>query len=272
MHPNTFNQKEYFRPLNSYGFLIVSIEWFIAAVALYIGTLSFWYWPLCMVLLARTQWVLVDNVGHYATHRTLFRTRKLNAALSFLYFLPVFVTFKEWHTDHKTHHQLLGQAEDPEDQTFHRWGLYRMNFWTCLILVPISDLKRNLQYMKVWRDLSLCAFWVIILAAVAFSGTWQILLLWTISFFISRPYLMFLSEVAEHWKTEKNHERWMRGSRVFIRWFMFLKPYGDHLHWMHHEFPGIPGYLLKRAYIDFKHRGGSVREFDNINQILKEIA
>lgn len=267
-----FSLRDYTQPSNLYGFRIIVFEWTLIALAIYLLTVSLWCIPLAILIFGRAQWVLVDNVGHYATHFTLFRTKVLNKGLDFLYFLPAFITFKEWQDEHMIHHKALGAEEDPENQRFERWGLPTDNFWKCFLLVPLSDFTVNLRTLFVFRDYRLTLFWFLILGITILANAWLILFVWLFSYFCFRPYLSFFSEVVEHWNAEVNHTRWnVRGSRLLIGFFKLFKPYGDNLHWFHHEFPGIPGGQIKAAYESYKMAYAAPHE-QNVPEVIRELA
>jgi fatty acid desaturase len=269
---NKFNLRDFSQPSDLYGLRIVALEWILMISAGYLLTVSSWYIPVAIFIFGRAQWVLVDNVGHYATHFTLFRNKTLNKGLDFLYFLPAFVTFKEWQDEHMIHHKALGAVEDPENQRFERWMLPTENFWKCFILVPFSDFTVNLKSLFVFRDYSLTLFWILTFGVVIFSGAWLILCIYLVSYFCLRPYLSFLSEVAEHWNAGVNHTRWnVRGSRLLVGFFKVFKPYGDNLHWFHHEFPGIPGGQIRIAYKSYKATHAIPHE-QNVPEVIKELA
>lgn len=244
------NIKQFYTPSDWYGVYVVSIELAILATLAYLVQSGEWYvFPIVVLFFGRSQWALTDNVGHYAAHGTLFKTKKLNRALDFIYFLPMFITFKEWKETHFTHHRELGSENDPERHNFNRWKLYTNSFWNCFLLVPFRDFLRNSNYIgRIGRDKKLVLFWVAVLVCVLLFSWWKILAAWIISFFISRPYWAFLSEISEHWLVKQNHSRWMQGSRILVGWFAWFKPYGDSMHWMHHEYPAVPGYLLPLAF------------------------
>ena len=236
---------------NTYGFFILCVEWMLIVASFYFIHYSNWFIPLGLLLIGKSQFELTDNIGHYASHNLLFRTRVLNKKLSFLYYLPVFTTFEEWRIAHIRHHTEFGKSTDPEYETFARWGLYTKPFFLCMLLVPITDFKKNIRQLEIWRDTPLFLFSSLVMALFLLSGHKEILLIWLCAFFFTRPYWAFISLVIEHWKVPSNHKngtKWLMGSRSVKGILVLIKPYGDAYHWLHHEKPNIPPHRLSREY------------------------
>ncbi len=227
---------------------VLATEWAAIIFAFWIGAQGFPYWPLATIILGRGQWTLMDNVGHWAAHFTLFRKKERNRLLEWLYFLPVFTGFAEWSAEHFQHHSRLGTEKDPERDTFVRWKLMKEDgtpdkpYAWCMLRVPLHDFRKNLLQLRVWRNFKLCMFWISVLLMTAATHAWTLLGQWMLAHFFAKPYFMFLSETFEHWKAPaKEGKLAYYGSRMLAgSFFALFKPYGDQWHALHHERPSIP--------------------------------
>lgn len=248
-----FLENEFRRPQDSYGFRRIIFEWALIATALYLGTLSYYWWPIALIVLGRGQ-LLLDNIGHYAAHGTLFKTRALNSLLSFLYFLPVFTTRKEWAQEHDSHHKYLGTEDDPGEISFRRWRLYDEKMGRCFALAPLRELKLNFKLLNFFRNDDLSIFWKVVLAMVIVFGAWKMVVLWVLAFCTTRQWFIFISEVGEHFKAKNNHNgrKWVAGSRMFTKNFLLIKSTCDQYHWLHHMYPKISPNMLPSAHSHYQ--------------------
>jgi fatty acid desaturase len=239
---------------------------------------SVWWWPAWIAVIGFKQWMLSDNIGHWASHKTLFKKKSLNEGLEWLYFFPVFTTWKEWKDVHVLHHGHVGGPEDPQTETFRRWGLsvQKNNFWHCFLLSPLSDFKKNLRFLQITRNRKLTLFWIMVLVLIFFFNLWKILLLWLISYFISRVYVTYFSETSEHWNATppamSKNKAW--GTRNLTgSFYAFYKPYSDVYHREHHENPNISPSQLPAFYKAKKEIASSatVLPLHNLSDVLKEL-
>lgn len=266
-----FNCEPFKKPNNRFSFLLIFFEWAIVLLSGYLSVRWYWFWPFCIILFGRAQLIL-DNISHYAGHRTLFKQRILNDALSFFYFYPVFTTIVEWYDEHKKHHQKLGGKDDPGMQTYFRWKIKEYGLFRAFLFVPFSEFRINFRLLNISRSLGLCFFWVGVIFSSILFGFWWPVFLWLVSFFTSRMYFIFISEVGEHYNAVENHGmKWKLGSRIFMSYLVFLFKYPwDALHWFHHEFPKIPLNNIVRAFEQYKKEGFLVPKEHSFFEILKE--
>ncbi len=243
---------EFRRQVRGYGARIIAIEYGVIILALYVADhASLWWWPLIAVVIGHSQWTLTDNIGHYATHCTLFEKGSLNEKLEWLYFFPGFITWKEWKDVHELHHRFVGETRDPHAENFLRWGLSLRKFWLCFLLSPVTDFSKSLSALWVFRNKKLLAFWAGIILAVFFFHLWSLLGLWMIAYFTTRVYIMFFSECSEHWNAElvslPADKVWGTRNLAGVVYRLY-KRHADWLHKLHHQFPGVPPSRLKEFY------------------------
>jgi|GEM_PF-3685403 len=269
-----FNFELFKTPNTRFGLMLVLFEW---SMTLFFGYLSLrwqWFWPICLVLFGRAQLIL-DNIGHYAGHQTLFRSPRSNEALSFLYFFPVFTTKSEWYDDeHRKHHRKLGAPDDPGMLTYKRWGLKKYGLMRAFFLVPFSEFGLNLRLINIARNWKLLSFWTSIALLAVLFGFWWPIVLWLISFFTTRMYFIFISEVSEHYKTAENHfQKWDMGSRILASPLSILFKYPwDKFHWFHHEFPKIPPNRITAAFKQYVREGFAVPTGQSLREMYQEIS
>ena len=242
------------RQVRGFGTRMIAKEYGIIIVTSYVAQhVPVAWWPLLAIVIGHSQWTLSDNIGHWASHSTLFRKESLNRSMEWLYFYPVFGTWKEWTEIHKLHHRYVGQAgQDPHVATFTRWGLGTRKFWLCFLLSPLSDFKKSLEGLWVFRNRKLTLFWAVVASLATCFHLWGLLALWMVSYFTTRVYAMFFSETSEHWNAEreKGKTETVWGTRnlegVFYRLY---KRHADHLHKLHHSFPGVPPERLAEFHV-----------------------
>ncbi len=273
MQHSAFSSKEFRRQVAAwFGPVVLILEWSLLALALWMSLNFPWLVPLGLVMIGRAQWALMDIIGHWAAHNTLFPWKPLNKLLQGLYFLLVFVTYDEWHAEHMAHHRHLGKEADPERATFERWQLSAdtSNYFRCFLLVPFREFKKNLCQLRVWRSTELCCFWIAAILLIALTHSWPVLWIWLACHFCVKPYWMFLSETAEHWQAPVSDPKKMYGSRILTGvFFKLLKAYGDSFHAFHHSFPDIPPTLMRSAYKEYQ-KSASMHEAD-LNLFKKEV-
>ena len=242
---------DYRRQVRGFGTRMIAVEYGIIIATLYIAQhVPVAWWLLLAVIIGHSQWTLTDNIGHWASHSTLFRKESLNESLEWMYFYPVFGTLKEWRDIHELHHRFVGQkGKDPHTDTFERWGLGKKSFWICFLLSPLADFKKSLEALWIFRNKKLTLFWLGVITLVFLLHLWGIFALWMTAYFSTRVYAMFFSECSEHWNAKKENPKTIWGTRNLEGFFYLLyKRHADHLHKLHHHYPKVPPCELPRFY------------------------
>ncbi len=197
---------------------------------------------------------LAEVFGHDSVHYSLFARRSLNYKLDFLWFLPLFESWKSYRDDHAFHHSHLLTPKDPAYRDFERWGLLKpkMNYTWVWFIRPF--LLFDTPYMLKTIALSLVkdynyrnrilAFWLPTLALFWYLGALDLLALyWFVPLLWAYPALIFWSETGEHYRVPNDVTRNTFG---LLEW-LFVSPHNDRFHYIHHRYPNIPWFRLKRA-------------------------
>ena len=274
------NKKTFFRrQVRGFAAKMIATEYVIIVVTLYASMhTSIWWWPFYLTIIGYSQWALSDNIGHWATHLTLFRKESLNKSLEWIYFYPVFTTWKEWKEPHMDHHRFVGEVNDPQTETFKRWGLSEgKKFWQCFLFSPYSDFKKSFKFLWIFRNGRLAFFWLGIIGIVSFFYLWSIFILWMLAYFTTRVYVMFFSEASEHWNAQipKTSRKKDWGTRNLTGIFYRLyKRWADFLHKLHHSFPDVPPSKLIAFYKAKKLENLADEEYllklDNLTDVFKD--
>jgi len=206
---------------------------------------------------------------HEASHRLLFRNRRLNEFAGLLCGLPVLISLSAFRVNHRLHHARRGSGAATTEETLD-FALFRnlpvyclgtliksFGFVTALPLIAMIEAPGRVR----WR---MCGEYGLIIGAVGLAvGTLPPQVLWHVW---GLPLLItaLLSQVravAEHGLTEKGNvftaSRTVRSGRV-LEFLMCNINY----HLEHHLFPTIPWYNLPRAHAalqqEYRRTGASI--------------
>jgi fatty acid desaturase len=198
---------------------------------------------------------------HEAAHYNLFKTKKLNNYLQFLFTFPIFLSIKRYREWHSRHHKYLGDPIlDSENIYKKRWLVHEIDkyFNKIYIIRPLTlfytydfirycvgdFIKSNDAFFS-----KLC-YWVSIVTLISFFQVWGwFTLFYIIPMFIFYPIIDFLASIHEHAGTDRKHI--FRTSRNNFGGFLnnfLLHPYNDNFHMIHHFDPAIPFYKQDKAY------------------------
>lgn len=171
-----------------------ALEWLVIAGAMWLGTLSFWLWPLAIVIIGTRQHAIAV-LGHDGAHFTISKNRRLNDALMALTFWPLAVGVHGYRKFHFEHHRHVGTPADPELRAKRMYP----HRWTVEALAP----RRRAQMLLVdlagggWRDVLMIfvlakprtvADWVgppltvaALVGCLLWLGQWQAVAMWFIA-------------------------------------------------------------------------------------------
>jgi fatty acid desaturase len=233
----------------------------VAFSALAGGRLSY---ALAVVVVGSRQRALM-NLVHEASHRKLFKSRRLNdVAGRLLAGFPLLTSVSAYVCAHCRHHAALWDAErDPKTQRYAQLDLISpaadRRFWWRHIVRPLAlwHAPYNLASSLSWRGedrserVQRLAFWIGVLLVAYATGLWPgLVVYWLVPYCTTFQVIRYWTEMAEHaglptddpWLATRNWD----GSWA-ARWL--LAPHRDDLyHLVHHLFPGIPHYRLGEAH------------------------
>jgi fatty acid desaturase len=221
-----------------------------------------WAKGLAILFIGTRQYGLGEVLVHEASHQSLARNWMLNNTLGTLLSWPFFFTFEGYRRFHLQHH--LTPLDDPENSIFEEYQDWRLPlsdepvsarrlFWL-LVLRPLtgvialyhvvgivsdayydSDLKENTAMWSAWA--AICVIlWQFGLMSLLF-------LYWLAPLFLVFAALNYWSEVGDHYRTSHLLTR----SNTDAWWNSLI---GGNIgyHVVHHKYPRIPWFRLKRAH------------------------
>lgn len=217
----------------------------------------------CNFLIATRQ-RLLENLIHEATHFNLCKNIKLNDFLAWTFAaLPLFHNLeseRKMHV-HGHHGQFWNEELDPDfiryknmglDQlpaeSFFQLGRILINAFPVYIIdvIPAFFLAKNQKRNKKFLS---GFYWTLILIIFYLSDHLiELLIYWFVPFIFTLSLIRFIAEVTEHASLGCKNEFF--SSRNNIGWFNehFIHPCGDGYHIIHHLFPKIPFFNVKRAH------------------------
>lgn len=266
---------------NHHAVLAIAFDYLVVAVAVYLCVgVSFWFYPLSLVLIGSTQRALV-NILHESSHKVLARNGTLNVILGTACSGHlVFHVYNAYRSSHiGLHHRFLGDAERDPDYSFHREiGIYdpasgNRAFFLRNLLCAVVGL-RSLEYLRyVVQDrllfrreqvtvsmpidirverCVLAAVWTAILVPCALTGSWLYLgLFWIVPMLTTAVAIGWLSELAEHYPLPESEDRQLLMTRNRHGWLLerfLLGRHKDSFHLVHHLNTGLPFWNMNKAH------------------------
>jgi fatty acid desaturase len=209
-------------------------------------------------LLATVRFGALESCTHQAVHFTLFRHRRFNDRLDFLFALPIAESVRSYRATHRIHHERFGTPEDPVVRVYAESGVAQFphRFWWVMLVRPllgyhtISFLSERMAMANEFRGWAarFCLFLTALLLLSYWTGSWRDLLwLYVVPVFLILPVFLFWTEVFDH--AGLDLQPVVKSSRdITARLIVFfLYPHGEGYHLTHHLYPGIPSYRLPLA-------------------------
>jgi len=193
---------------------------------------------------------------HEGMHSILFKNKLLNDCISWLFCLPLLLSYTGSTILHLRHHRYLGAQEDPDEYRFYaktRLGLWLLHYGRLFIaptiyifLIPVLGYRygTSKQRLHILAECGcmLCVY-TLIFTTIPFSS---LLLAWILPS-IFTGFLIGLWGLAQHAMTDASDpllaSRSVHANPVVS--FCFIN---QNYHLEHHLFPEIPSYHLKRAF------------------------
>lgn len=244
--------QEFVQRSNARGALALLADW--GAIFCTIG-ISIWadHWAVYVAsvwLIGSFQYAIGESLLHEASHYNLFRTRRLNDALEFLYGYPFFVDMRQYRYWHTNHHYKMGTDMDHlvEDYRIHGLnGPSRNVFWLWFVK-PLTGyagyfyLRFTIELHPVRSALKFAAFWIPLAGLFLYLDALHLLVLyWLVPFLWSFASFFYWAEISEHYNARS-------GSRSDLGRLKNLFHHNGGYHYIHHAYPSIPWYNLPRAH------------------------
>lgn len=237
---------------NLRGFLALFLDW---AAIFGIITLSIWldHWVIYLLsvwAIGSFQYAIGESLFHEASHYNLFKTKKLNDYLEWIYAVPFFVDMAQYRPEHTNHHYKMNTPADHLIRDYKIHGLDNENkniFWLWFIkpltgygglfylryCIRLNPLKSAIKFLVFWTPvISVCWYFDILDILILY---WFIPFLWSFSSFF------YWAEIGEHYNAKS-------GSRTDIGFWKNIFHHNGGYHYIHHTYPTIPWYKLPEAH------------------------
>jgi fatty acid desaturase len=206
-------------------------------------------------------------VMHEGTHFLISGNRKRNDWISnLLAAWPVGVSTERYRIRHWLHHRYLNTDKDPDwarKKGVADWAFptSRSGFWK--LNLPYLFGKGALEMAYAIRAFGVggkdwivaLPYYALIAGAITALGGWKVFLLyWALPYVTVNPMIHRFRYTTEHMALPWTHQlNFTRNIRCTALENFLLSPMNGSLHLIHHIYPYIPWYRLKKAYA-FLHR------------------
>lgn len=239
------------------------------------------------IFLIGTRQLGMAVVMHEASHRTMFKNRKLNdLACNWLAAYPVWADVVPYRSYHLVHHAKTGTEADPDLGLVTPFPITRASFrrkiwrdisgqtgWKQFLAVARRDLgiskKNSMRSMGLSAGEQADVGWhkvapvvitnAVLLGILALFGHAELYGLWVIAWFTTNRLVTRLRSIAEHAipvGTDRSDP--LRNTRTTIaRWWerLLIAPNRVNFHLEHHLLMTVPHYNLPRMHRLLKERG-----------------
>ena len=237
---------------NIRGFTALFLDWGVI-----FGTIAFSVWAndwivylISVWIIGAFQYAIGEALFHEASHYNLFKTKKLNDYLEWLYAVPFFVDMTQYRKEHLDHHYKMGTKADHlvRDYNIHGLNKEKKNMFWMWFIKPVIGyagffyLRYAIQLNPLKSSIKFLIFYVPVISVFWYFDALHILLFyWFVPFVWSTACFFYWAEISEHYNAKS-------GSRSDLG---FLKNFFHHnggYHYIHHKYPTIPWYKLPEAH------------------------
>lgn len=269
------NIKQLHKRNNWYNFLAIGYDWAIIFLAIYIAKeYPSWWVYLISIIVIGSRMRAFDNLMHEASHKLLFKNNKLNKWMACLFAAyPVLTSYTTYCNSHYSHHRHLWDINhDPDTKRYALIGLDKpqnsiKKFIFKHILKPLT-LMHVPKYILGTISVNIFSkeepiaekivklfYWLLIILGSVYFNFWEeLILFWVIPLLTTFQIIRYWAEMAEHSGLKNENELYAsRNSFGNPLEIFLLHPHHDNYHLVHHLFPAIPHYNLKKAHLILMH-------------------
>ncbi|WP_055108261.1 fatty acid desaturase family protein [Paenibacillus ihumii] len=255
---------------NWYNFFSIALDWTLIALAIAVSQYfqNIYAYAFAVILIGGRMRGL-DNLMHEASHGMLFKNRWLNKwVTSMLVSFPVFTNYMDYCQSHYKHHKYLWTDQDPDTSQLTAMGLNKAtvsklhfffkhiigffivlnvpkNIWNVLTKLFSRKLQTTTDYVVK------LGYWAAVITLSIYLNFWlELIMYWVVPLVIVFPVIRFWSDLADHSGLESSDPLYSsRNSYGNVLERLILYPHHDTYHIVHHLFPAIPHYNLKKAHL-----------------------
>ena len=237
---------------NLRGFAVLLFDW---AAIFGVIALSIWInnWVVYLIsvwVIGSFQYAIGESLLHEASHYNLFKTKKLNDYMEFLYGYQFFVDMKQYREEHNNHHYKMGTELD---HIVHDYEIHGLNktpkniFWLWFIKPVIGYggyfyVRYAIHLYPLKSALKFLAFWAPVISVFLYFDMFHYLVMyWFVPFLWCFSSFMYWAEISEHFNAKS-------GSRSDLGFLKNLLHHNGGYHYIHHTYPTIPWYNLPKAH------------------------
>ncbi|MFQ5476228.1 MAG: fatty acid desaturase family protein [Nitrosopumilus sp.] len=245
--PQSFVQRSNLR-----GFTALIFDWGVI-----FGTIAFSVWMndwivylISVWIIGAFQYAIGESLFHEASHFNLFKTKKLNDYLEWVYAVPFFVDMNQYRTEHLDHHYKPGTKFDHivRDYEIHGLNNPKQNLFWMWFIKPITGyaglfyLRYAIQLNPLKSSIKFAILWVPIISIFWYFDSLHLLVMyWFVPFLWSFASFFYWAEISEH----NNTKSCCRSDVGFLK---NLFHHNGGYHYVHHMYPTIPWYKLREAH------------------------
>lgn len=242
-------RQKFARPSNWQGSIALGRDLFFLAGAWWLAAHYGQYWAVSVLLIwfiGMVQFAMGESLLHEASHHQLFKSKVLNSLVGNLIAWTIFTTLEEWRGEHQVHHGYLLSPNDHLTQDYVDYQLYEgihpFVLWVLRPILGIIGLKWiKSEWSGLFRHKAVFFFYLSLIVICWLTNSllffflyWLLPLIWVYAS------VLYWSEITDHYLSTAE----TRSNTSFFWNFMF---HNGGYHWVHHEYPYIPHYLLKKA-------------------------
>jgi len=254
---------------NYHGPLALAINYSLIILAVYIAEKNLYLLPISLILIGSRQRALATLL-HEAAHGVLTKNKKLNRLIGeFFAGGLIYQTWSSYKNSHVVahHHKLGDKDKDPDFQFYIKSGVYekktRRAFFFQYFLCPILFVSSfsSLRYLlvhRLFRGAKVNEIVTMLVSHLVFAsiGTYFVgakfyFIYWLLPYLTVFQAITWFIELAEHFPivADAKNNLYATRNRFSHPLEHFLTGmHGENFHLIHHLFPSIPFWKLKRAH------------------------
>lgn len=252
---------------NWHAVIALLLDYLVITIAIYLSECSFAFLPISILLIGSRQRALA-TILHEASHSALTKNKKLGKILGT--YCSGYLIFQSWNSYYlshvKQHHPKLGSEIDPdylyykESKIFEKHSklafFYHFLISHFLFLKTLSSLKyliyNRLLKTNFFELLKIIVMHLTLALTLSYCiGWYAYFLYWLLPYITTFQMITWFIELAEHYPMIASAEQNIMASRNRFSHpieHFFTGMHSENYHLIHHLFPAIPFWNLKKAH------------------------
>lgn len=214
---------------------------------------------LAVLVIGTLQYAIREALLHEAVHHNLFKTRWLNEWSRVLTAWPFFYDFEEYRQGHFAHHRDPMGEHDSIPDAYHQAGYHgrRRGMWWVWLVRPALGYGALTYLVQFIKPSLFQAATLGVMTGVAWLAAGSTGLGWLVVYWFAP--LLLVSACHDHWFGVADHLHTKRSlSRSNVSWWWNALHHGLGYHTVHHLYPAIPWFNLRKAHRLFCPEGTDV--------------